>query len=170
MPGPAGLSAAYKNVIGLRALRQYDSKQLTDPDLHAILQAGRWTGSSKNRQDWAVVVVTDSAQKERLADCGDFADPLRRAPIGFALIQEATGYEFDTGRLAQNLMLAARAVGVATCPITFHRSEDAARVLGLPEGARCRYGVAAGYPSAETAPSKYNGRVELDSFVHWNTY
>jgi nitroreductase len=170
MPGPTGLTDAYKNVIGLRALRSYDSRSLSDPDLHAILQAARWTGSSKNRQDWALVVVTDAAQKDRLAECGDFTDPLRRAPLGFALVQEPTGYEFDIGRLAQNLMLAARAIGVATCPVTFHRSEDAASVLGLPEGARCHYGVAAGYPTPKTGPSKLNGRMELDSFVHWNSY
>lgn len=170
MPGSAGLPEAYKNVLGLRALRQFDARPLSDPDLHAVLEAARWTGSSKNRQDWGLVVVTDAEQKDRLATCGDFTDPIRNAPLAIALVQEANGYEFDTGRLAQNLMLAARAIGVATCPITFHRSDDAARVLGLPTGARCRYGIAAGYPNGSTRPSKLDGRMDFDSFVHWNSY
>ena len=51
------------------------------------------------------------------------------------------------GRLAQNLMLAANPLGVGSCPVTFHRSDDAAKVLGLPEGAICRYGIAFGYPA-----------------------
>jgi nitroreductase len=170
MPGPDGLSDAYRNVIGLRVIREYTDRTLSDPDLHAILQAARWTGSSKNRQDWAVVVVSDPEQKERLAACGNFTDPWRRAPIGLALVQEPDGYEFDMGRLAQNIMLAARAIGVATCPVTFHRSDDAASVLGLPESSRCRYGVAAGYPKEDRKPSAYGGRMDLDAFVHWNRY
>ena len=170
MPGPDGLAEAYKNIIGLRALREFAERPLTDPDLHAILQAARWTGSSKNRQNWSVVVVTEPEQKDRLAACGDFTDPIRRAPLAFALVQEAGGNEFDIGRLAQNIMLAAKAIGVATCPVTFHRTGDAAAVLGLPDGYRCRYGVAAGYPTETTGPAKAGGRMDLDSFVHWNHF
>jgi nitroreductase len=170
MPGPRGLSATYRNISGLRAIRDFESRPLSDPDLHAILEAGRWTGSSKNRQDWSVVVVTDPQQKERLAGAGNFTDPVRRAPLVIALVQEGTGYEFDIGRLAQNLMLSARALGVASCPVTFHRQEEAATVLGLPEGKTCRYGVAMGYPAPKLRKSTMSGRKPLDEFVRWNSY
>lgn len=170
MPGPKNLPETYRNVLGLRAVRDFDSRPLSDPDLHAILEAGRWTGSSKNRQDWSVIVVTDADQKERLAGSGDFTDPLRRAPMAIALVQEGAGYEFDIGRLAQNLMLAASAIGVATCPVTFHRQEEAARVLEIPEGKVCRYGVALGYPAAVIRPSRMSGRKPLGEFAHWNSY
>ncbi|MGH9896210.1 MAG: nitroreductase family protein, partial [bacterium] len=138
--------------------------------LHAILEAGRWTGSSKNRQNWSVIVVTDPEQKERLAGSGDFTDPVRLAPIAMALVQEGAGYEFDIGRLAQNLMLSARALGVVTCPVTFHRQEEAGRVLGLPDGKTCRYGLALGYPASQKRPSQMSGRKPLANFVHWNNY
>ena len=170
MPGPKNLPATYRNVVGLRAIRDFDDRTLSDPDLHAILEAGRWTGSSKNRQNWSVIVVTDPEQKMRLAESGDFTDPLRRAPMAIALVQEGSGYEFDIGRLAQNLMLAAKAIGVATCPVTFHRQDEAGRVLGLPAGKTCRYGIAVGYPAAETRPSQMSGRKPLAEFAHWNSY
>ena len=170
MPGPSRLNAAYRNVIGLRALRTYEERPLSDPDLHAILEAARWTGTAKNRQSWSIVVVNEREQKERLAGCGDFTAPVRDAPLVLALVQESAAYEFDIGRLAQNIMLAAKAVGVATCPVTLHRTDDAASVLGLPDGARCRYGIAMGYPAAGAAPSQFNGRKDLDTFLHWNRY
>jgi len=170
MSGGDKQSDAYKNVLGLRAMRQFEDRPLSEADLQAILEAGRWTGSSKNRQDWALVVVNDPEQKERLAACGDFTDPVRRAPVALALVQEPNGYEFDIGRLAQNLMLAAKAIDVATCPVTFHRSDDAALVLGLPVGARARYGIAVGYPAPTDGPARYGGRRDLDAFVRWNSY
>ncbi|MGH8957291.1 MAG: nitroreductase family protein [Acidimicrobiia bacterium] len=170
MPGPKNLPDTYRNVLGLRAVRDFDSRPLSDPDLHAILEAGRWTGSSKNRQSWSVIVVTDPEQKERLAGSGDFTDPVRRAPMAIALVQEGAVYEFDIGRLAQNMMLAAKALGVPTCPVTFHRQDEAGAVLGLPEGMVCRYGIALGYPAAMTRPSQMSGRKSLSDFVHWNSY
>jgi len=170
MPGPSSNPEAYRSVLKLRAVRHFRDKAISDPHLHAILEAGRWTGSSKNRQSWSIVVLTDPEQKNRIAECGDFTDPIRRAPVAIALVQEPEGYEFDSGRLAQNLMLAANALGVGSCPITFHRSEDAASVLGLPDGAHCRYGVALGYPGVNPGPARPGGRKSLDEFVHWNIY
>jgi nitroreductase len=170
MPGPQSNPEAYRNVLKLRVVRQFQDRPLSDPHLHAILEAGRWTGSSKNRQAWSIVVLTDPDQKNRIAECGDFTDPIRRAPLAIALVQEAHGYEFDIGRLAQNLMLAAHALGVGTCPITLHRSEEAGVVLGLPDGARCRYAIALGYPQEGQEPAKFGGRKPFAEFVHWSSY
>ena len=140
----------YNRIVALRAIRSFRDDPLTDEDLGKLLEAARWTGSSKNLQNWSFVVI-DGIQKERLAECGNFTDPLRNAPVAIALVEERGGYEFDTGRVAQNLMLAADAIGVASCPITLHRDGDVAAVLGLPRGARCRYAVALGYPAAMAA-------------------
>jgi len=170
MPGPSSNPEAYQNVLKLRVVRQFQDKPISDPHLHAILEAGRWTGTSKNRQAWSIVVITDPDQKSRLAECGDFTDPVRRAALTIALVQEPEGNEFDVGRLAQNLMLAARALGVGSCPVTFHRSKEAGSVLGLPDGARCRYGVAIGYPQVGQEPARPGGRKTLDEFAHWDRY
>lgn len=170
MPGPASNPEAYRNVLRLRVVREFQERPISDPHLHAILEAGRWTGSSKNRQAWSIVVITDPDQKSRIAECGDFTEPIRRAPLAIALVKETEGNDFDIGRLAQNLMLAANPLGVASCPITFHRSTDAAHVLGLPEGAGCRYGIALGYPGEGGQPARFGGRKPLDEFAHWNSY
>ena len=70
---------AYRRILGLRAIRVYREQPLSPDDLEAILDAGRWTGSSKNRQQWAFIVLDARRDLDRLATAGDFADPLRRA-------------------------------------------------------------------------------------------
>ncbi|MGH8928427.1 MAG: nitroreductase family protein [Acidimicrobiia bacterium] len=170
MPGPASLPAPYRNVLGLRVVRHFENRPLSDPDLHAILEAARWTGTSKNRQAWSIVVITDPNQKDRIAECGDFTDPVRRAPLAMALVQEDLGYEFDMGRVAQNIMLASNALEVGSCPVTFHRSDDAGKLLGIGDGAHCRYGIALGYPASNASPARMGGRKPLDEFVHWDRY
>ncbi len=165
-----GMTDIYDRILHLRAIRDFTDEPLAGEHLDAILQAARWTGSSKNSQDWAFVVVRDPAQKDRLATCGDFTAPLRAAPVAIALVQEPGGYEFDTGRVAQNIMVAADAIGVASCPITLHREEDAARVLELPEGRRCRYGIALGYAAPASGPARFGGRKPLEELVHDERY
>lgn len=161
---------AYRAVVGLRTVRRFRVEQVSDEHLESILEAARWTGSSKNRQSWSFVVITDRAQLDRLATCGDFTVPVRNAPMVIAPVQHPDGYEWDMGRVAQNIMLAAAALGVGSCPITLHREEDAQQILGLPEGHRCRYVVALGYPDevAERqgrGASPLGGRKPLDELV-----
>jgi len=160
----------YDEILGLRALRSYENRPVSPTHLGQLIEAARWTGSSKNLQNWSFIVVDDPQQREALAGAGDFTDPVRAAPLTIALVQEPAGYEFDTGRLAQNIMLAADALGLASCPITLHRDEVAAEVLGLPEGRRCRYAIAVGYPSESAAPRRFGGRKPVEELLHRNRY
>lgn len=164
------MNETYRRILGLRAIRQYQTRPLEQEDLDRVLEAARWTGSSKNRQNWAVVVIRDRDQMARLAACGDFTKPLRAAPVAVALVEEPETYEFDTGRVAQNIMLAADALGMATCPITLHRDQDAAGVLGVPPGWRCRYAIALGYPAASARPARFGGRRPIGELVHRDSF
>lgn len=163
-------SDIYRFILGLRALRSYQPRPLDDSDLEEILEAARWTGSSKNRQAWSFVVLTEPDRKEELADCGDFTDPVRASAATIVIVQEPGGYEFDTGRAAQNIMLAAKAIGVASCPITLHRDEDARRVVGAPDDRRTRYAVALGYPTEDAHPRRIGGRKALRAVVNREHY
>ena len=164
------MTDTYRDILALRAVRTFTAQPLRSDHIEEILQAARWTGSSKNRQLWSFVLVRDPEHKERLAACGQFADPIRNAPAALALVQEAEGYEFDIGRVAQNVMLAAAAVGVASCPITLHREGCAHDVLGLPDGARCRYAVALGYAVEDPPASAFGGRKPLSELAHGESY
>lgn len=164
------MNPCYTSILRLRAIREFEDRPIDPADLDAVLEAARWTGSSKNRQNWSFIVVDDSRQKERLTKAGDFTTPIANAPAAICLVQEPEGYEFDTGRLAQNIMLAADALGLATCPITLHREEKAAEILRLPEGRRCRYAIAIGYPGPASGPARFGGRKEIGELVYHNRY
>jgi nitroreductase len=165
--------ATYSRIIKLRAVRVYEERQLSDDDLAAILEAARWTGSSKNSQNWKFIVIRDPDQKRRLAAAGSFMTPANNAPCVIALADLSDQYEFDIGRAAQNIMLAADAVGVASCPVTLHDGATAAEVLGLPDGVRARYAVALGYPTGEPPAKRKHGaggRKPFDEVVSFERF
>lgn len=154
----------------LRVVRHFLTKPVAAEDLAAILEVGRWTGSAKNSQRWQMLVITEPAGLGRLADCGNFTNPIRNATAVIAPIGLAGSYEWDLGRLSQNLMLAAAARGVGSCPVTLHNTDLARSTLELGEGEHCRVVIALGYPDLERegparAASMMKGRKPLDDLV-----
>ena len=164
------MSDTYDFVVKLRAIRDYKPDPLSEEDLTAILDAGRWTGSSKNRQDWSFIAITDLERLDGLAEHGDFTQPVRDSVATVVLVKESGGNMFDIGRAAQNMMLAAAAIGVASCPITLHREKDAREYLGAPEGTQTRYAIALGYPTEAAKPRRFGGRKEPDMLVKYDRY
>ena len=152
----------YDLVRGLRVVRRYRPDPIDGDDLAAILEAGRWTGSSKNRQDWAFVAVTDRGVIADLAGCGNFTGPLHGAAAVVVPVRLPGGNDFDIGRLSQNFMLAAWARGVGSCPVTFHHAGCAERVLGVPPEHRAGWGIALGYPDE---PAEAELRSSLGSML-----
>jgi nitroreductase len=178
MHGPNASDEVYEAVRNLRVVRAFRSDPIPEAILRHILEAGRWTGSSKNRQAWGMVVVEGSDELARLASAGQFTDPIRASAVSVALVRAADGNDFDIGRLAQNLMLAAAARGVGSCPITLHHTDRSHEILGLPSGAECRYAVALGLPDEDREQAQradrrergVAGRRDLDEVVHHGSW
>jgi len=59
---------------------------------------------------------------------------------------------YDAGAAAENIALAATALGIGTTFIKSYSETGARRVLGLPEGCRTELIVSVGYPSSEEPP------------------
>lgn len=143
---PVADRSSYEHVRGLRVVRRYRPDPIDESDITRILEAGRWTGSSKNTQPWEFVTLTDAGDRQRLAECGDFTGPLLGAPLVIVIVRLPGGNDFDMGRAAQNMMLAASALGISSCPVTLHREACARALLHVPENHGCRWSIAFGYP------------------------
>jgi nitroreductase len=136
-------------IRALRATRSYTSDLLDDDDLHGILEAGRWTGSSLNSQPWTFVVVANRESKQKLSQAGKYATHLASAAVVVVLVGEPGRGEFDIGRAAQNMMLAADAVGIGSCPATLHNQEAVQLLLGVPVDRLARHAIAFGHPNPD---------------------
>lgn len=153
-PGAQVAEEALRALAALRAVRRYTADPVGDDLLDRVLEAGRWTGSARNRQPWRVAVVRDAARRHELSRLGAYALHLADAPVVLLLGVDVVGggadAEFDAGRLAQTLMLAADAVGLGTCPVTFFPDGNVARataIAGLGPPWRVRTGIAVGHPA-----------------------
>src|SRR3972149_6438313 len=69
----------WQAIDSLRVVRSFAARPLEGDHLRRILHAGRRTGSSKNRQDWAFIVVRDRAHLAELSKVGPYAGHLAGA-------------------------------------------------------------------------------------------
>jgi nitroreductase len=168
-------------IQALRVVRHFRNEPLREGDLHAILEAGRRAGSSKNLQRWHFIVVQSRATLTALAKVGDYAGHLAGGAAAIALVTpdpaagEPLSVMWDLGRAAQNMTLAAWGRGIGSVPATVYDQELCRRILGYPADMHCEYLLDFGYPaddSAMTRPLRKGGRrrlIEVVYYEHWGS-
>jgi nitroreductase len=166
---------AYKAIITKRDTRAYTDQRIPDDVLGRIVQAGRMAGSSKNTQPIRLVFVRDRDWLKEIAKCGTFSQPLLGAAAGIAVCAAPDGSDFDAGRAAQNMMVAAWNEGVASCPTSMHDQPCIREKLRLPQdvtgaasgrqGWRVVVVLALGYPQPGEPMSRGQKRVEMGEYA-----
>jgi nitroreductase len=166
---------AIKAIRTVRVIREYGPQPLTEDELRAVADVARKAGSSKNTQRWDFITIRDRESLRRLSGVTIYAKHLPSAGAAIALIvpapdpDHARSVLWDLGRAAQNIILAAWAMGIGSCPITVQDFDLAADVLGLPADRQCQYIVALGWPADPgelTRPPRAGGRKTYDEVVH----
>ncbi len=155
-----------------RAVRLFRNEPLPDDVLQAIINAGRRSQSSKNRQPWEFIIVKDRERLKALSITGDFAQHLAGAAVGIVLVgtQQTLWNAFDLGQAAALMQLAAWEFGVGSIIANFHRPEEARRLLNVPEEMNLMGAISFGYPSPDHQPNKMGGRKPLAEIVHSETW
>jgi nitroreductase len=160
-----------------RAVRNFTPESLPNETIHAILNAGRRSQSSKNTQPWHFIAITDKTILEQLSQCGDWAGHLAGAALGVALLSEDPEEKFqrlfDLGQCAAYMQLAAWEFSVGSCLASIYEPERARQILGFPPQLHLRIAISFGYPEDKkvlTRPGKVGGRRKLDEIVHWDKW
>jgi nitroreductase len=135
----------YLAIASKRDERAYADTPIPDEVRQRIVDSGRLSGSSKNRQRWEFVVVSGGA-KDRLAEAVYAPENVASAALVVAIVGEAGA--FDTGRCAQNMMLGAWGEGVASCPNGIRDADAAAEICG----GEVRAILSLGYPARPRDP------------------
>jgi nitroreductase len=162
---------AYRAVVDKRDQRFFLDRPLPEEVLRRILQAARMTGSSKNSEPNRLVVVRDRARLAALAALSPYAKFIARSAATIVIAQTQK-HEFDAGRCAQNMMVAAWGDGVGSCPAHLPEPE-VAKLLGIPAALLVNRVIAFGYvdPDRAAAPASVaRKRKPLTELVHWETW
>jgi nitroreductase len=139
----------YQTILALRSVRRFDlNRPIDEAALQQILQAGRMSGSSKDSQPWWFIVIRNREQLQAVSQTGNYAQHIAGAALAIAIVFDPQFYrgEFDSGRTAQNMMLAAWNDGIGSCLASMHREDECKALLGVPPAYRLQHIISFGYP------------------------
>ena len=147
-----------------RSCRSFESTEIPETTIAAILEARTWAPSPLNMQPWEFLVITDPLRKAEVRKVAEAArqnvtasggpgwvskyglDFIEEAPVLIAVIfdpsQGGLGKFFGQNQGAisaasacvQNIMLTAADMGLGTLWFTFFNPEEMRVCLGVPEG------------------------------------
>ncbi len=170
------VGAVDEAITTLRAVRHFMPNPVPRITIEEVINVARWTGSARNRQPWRFVAVTDPRMRAGLSRLGDYAMLLGRAPLVLVLLSEDNGFadtEFDLGRIAQSVCLAAQQRGLGSCVTTLHPDDNvlaAAEILDAPPGWLPRHAIALGYTDDDNQRSPTAipvGRLPVEDLLTW---
>jgi nitroreductase len=135
---------AFQAIVSKRDTRRYADRPIHSDVERRILEAGRISGSARNRQPWRFLVVESAERRGQLAEAVYAGENVRGAQLVVAIVSPGG---MDTGRCAQNMRLAAWNDGVASCPNGIADAEKARVALGLGEDDQIGTVLTFGYPA-----------------------
>lgn len=181
------MNDVFKNIYLRRAVRDYKTNDVPDDIIKELIKAGTYAPSAVNKQPWRFVVVknkdtirrlSDVAKKLWLDNAEKVDDPHLKQVVGAMKMPEfnifynapvvvfifaapdAFSPQYDCALAAENMMLAARSLGIGSCWIGFGMplGSDKATLdeLKVPEGHKLMAPLIFGYPVKElqTAPPR----------------
>ncbi|MEZ4714375.1 MAG: nitroreductase family protein [Caldilineaceae bacterium] len=145
----------FEAVRTVLAVRAYADKTIPPETVQRIVEAGRLTGSSMNRQPWHFVVVQE---KETLRKLGALAHSGRyTAQAALAIVVAVDDTRFavsDASRAIQSMMLAAWGEGVGSNWVGFQGMDEVKTLLGIPQELDVLAVIPFGYPAQAVGQGK----------------
>lgn len=121
--------------------KKFDGSAVTEEQLKAILESGRWAPTAKNLQEQHIYVIQSAealAKVDEITPCRYNAGTVLAVAYDSANVYTYPGEKHTSGIedaaiICTHMMLAAQACGVDSCWVNFFDPEAMAAALGLPE-------------------------------------
>ena len=164
-----------------RSVRDYLEKPVENDKLFKILEAGRWSPSSGNVQNWRFIVINNFREKAEISEACLGQYWVSVAPIIIVVLSDDSklrmlfgqrgemSYSIQNCSVAmQNMMLEAENLGLSTSWVGAYDDDKILRIVKVQDPNIIVRGIfTIGY--AKSIPSPPN-RLELDKLVYFNSW
>ena len=157
-----------------RNVRTFADRPIPADQLDRVLEAGRRSPSSSNRQRWDFVVVTDRSRLAELARVWRAAGHVAGSAATVALVapddpdpKTRESIQYDLGQATMAMLTAAADLGLGSCHSAVADQDLARRLLGFPDDRFCAWLIAFGYPGDRPlVPVQHPNRRAFEDVVH----
>jgi nitroreductase len=152
-----------------RSIRHYSEDPVSDDDVKAILEAGRWAPSGLNNQPWRFAVVRDPECKNTISELTRYREIIHNAPVIVAVfLDNDAGYDRvkdcqSIGACLQNMWLATHTLGLGGVWLgeILKNKERVGEILEAPKSYELMAVLAIGHPKHRQQKSDRKSLSEL---------
>jgi len=160
----------YDAVRTVLAVRAYQDKPVPSEIVQRVIEAGRLTGSSMNRQPWQFIIIDDRETLKKLGSLARTGPYIAQSPLGIVVVVEKTTFAVsDASRAIQSMILVAWSEGIGSNWVGFMGLNEVNTLLGIPENLEVFAILPFGYPSQVIGKGKKN-RKPLSEVAHRNYF
>jgi nitroreductase len=151
-----------KTIQTRRSIRSFQDKPVADELLTEIIQAAMLAPSAGNQQPWHFLVVNDRNTLNKVPEFHPYCKMIAEAPVAIVICGEPEGLKWpafwvqDCSAATQNLLLAARALGLGTVWAGVYpeetRMSGARKLFNIPEDIIPFAIVPIGWPDVDFKP------------------
>lgn len=113
-----------------RSIRQFQDKPVPESHIRTIIEAAMMAPSAGNQQPWHFVIVSDRARLDAIPSYHPHSKMVLQAPVAILICGDPAGKPWpdywvqDCSAATQNLLLAARDLGLGTVWAGIYPAED----------------------------------------------
>jgi nitroreductase len=146
---------AFETVRTVLAIRQFQDKPVPPETVRRIVEAGRLTGSSMNRQPWHFIVVQDRDLLRHIGALAKTGPYVAQAALAIVVAVQRTPFAVSDGsRAIQSMMLTAWSEGVGSNWVGFMGMTEIKPLLGIPDDLDLLAIIPFGYPARVVGKGK----------------
>jgi nitroreductase len=162
-----------------RSIHRFLDKKVEPEKLATLLQAAMHAPSAMNEQPWRFLVLDDRALFPAIIEVHPYSSMLKTAPLAILVcgdlsLEKVPGnWVLDCSCAAQNILLAARAIGLGSVWTGVYPEEDRmtalAKMFSLPGELRPFALLGIGYPQGADPEQPERFKPERISLNSWGT-
>ena len=156
-----------------RSVREYKEKAIPKDILEKIVDAGRFAATARNIQPWEFVVATEKAALKKIGEIAETDRFIAQSGACIAVFCSDTKYYLEDGSAAtENILLAATALGVASCWVAGDKKPYCSQIsslLNVSPSYKLVSLISLGYPESEKVFKVVEKR-SLASVIHWEVF
>lgn len=153
------------------SVREFSDKLVAPEDLKTIIDAARMAPTARKEEPWEFIVVTQRRALEKLGELTDHGKFIKHSTACIAVACKETKYYLEDGCAAtENILLAARALGIGSCWVAGDKKPYAEKILPalyVPGGYKLVSLIALGYPKKGFVVQK---KRPLEEVLHRETF
>lgn len=191
----------FEAIYSQRAIRRLKPDPVPDDLIHKLIEAATKAPSGGNSQPWAFIVIRDRATKEKLGEwyldawnrtygaipedqraqlqgmarvyraADHLAHHLSEVPVLILACARGAGHYGSLFPAVQNLLLAARGLGLGASLTTLHKGHEGEvkELLGIPDTVETVALIPVGYPIGKYGPTTRRPVEEVLHLERWDS-